>query len=208
MKNQVLLLIGLCLGFMTSCACDCEENPVIETITDIDGNVYDIVKIDDQWWMAENLKTTKYNNGEVIASGIYMQGSEAMVNIYGRLYTWYVATDSRNVCPVGWHLPLEVEWNILLSQVSTPAELKEIGFNHWLQPNTGATNTVSFTALPGGYYDGSPMQLNATASFCLKNEASPTTGRGFLLYYNNTPTTGDYTNFNKNIAFSVRCIKD
>ena len=99
------------------------------TISDIDGNAYKIVKIGDQWWMAENLKTTKYSNGDLIGSTIpttldisgefspkYQwanNGNESNVDIYARLYTWYAVTDNRGVCPTGWHVPSDAEWTSL-----------------------------------------------------------------------------------------------
>lgn len=179
-------------------------------IADIDGNLYQSVKIGNQVWLASNLKATKYSNGDVISSGIYVQGNDLNnATIYGRLYTWTVAVDGRNVCPTGWHVPSEVEWNVLLSNVISPADLKEQGLVHWFSPNTGATNTVSFTALPGGYFDGSVTTgLKAIASFWFKDEVGAIYGRGFKLYYNNSPNPGDYVNSEKNTAFSVRCLKD
>jgi|WetSurMetagenome_2_1015567.scaffolds.fasta_scaffold00034_63 uncharacterized protein (TIGR02145 family) len=98
-------------------------------ISDPEGNVYKIVKIGTQWWMAENLRTTRYNNGDVIptttpatkdispeTAPAYQWpygGDENNVSLYGRLYTWYAASDTRNACPVGWHLPTDAEWTVL-----------------------------------------------------------------------------------------------
>ena len=98
-------------------------------VTDIDGNQYNTVTIGNQVWMAENLKTTKYQNGDEIGtttpatldisgetSPKYQwayNGSEANVNTYGRLYTWYAVADERNICPAGWHVPSDDEWKTL-----------------------------------------------------------------------------------------------
>jgi len=179
-------------------------------ISDRDGNTYQTVNIGAQVWMASNLKTTKYSNGDVISSGIYIQGNNPNnIAIYGRLYTWTVAVDGRNICPIGWHVPSEVEWNVLLSNVISPADLKEQGLVHWFSPNTGATNSVLFTALPGGYFDGSVTTgIQAIASFWFTDEIGGIYGRGFKLYYNNIPDTGEYVNSEKNTAFSIRCLKD
>jgi uncharacterized protein (TIGR02145 family) len=179
-------------------------------VTDGSGNNYSFVTIGNQVWLASNLKTTKYSNGDVISSGIYVQGNDLNnAAIYGRLYIWTVAVDGRNICPVGWHVPSEVEWNVLLSNVTSPADLKEQGYVHWFSPNTGATNSVLFTALPGGYYDGSvTTAIQAIASFWFKDEANATMGKGFKLYYNNSPNTGDFVFSEKNTAFSVRCLKN
>ena len=160
--------------------------------------------------MAENLKTTKYSNGDEISSGIYIQGNDLTnLETYGALYTWTVAVDSRNICPDGWHVPSEAEWNTLLGNVQSPAELKESGTAHWFAPNTGATNSISFTALPGGYFDGSVTTgIQAIASFWFTDEASTELGKGFKLYYNNSPDDGDFVHSEKYTAFSVRCLKD
>ena len=198
-----------CFGALLLLTSSCEKETTKGTVTDFDSNIYHTVKIGDQWWMAENIKTTKYSNGDIITSGIHVQGNDNNnLDVYGRLYSWNVAVDSRNICPTGWHVPSIDEWNILLSHVATPADLKKSGYTHWLAPNTNATNSVLFTALPGGYFDEADGGLQTTAAFWLKNEVDATHGKGFLLYHNNTPTTGDYSHTLKTVGFSVRCIRD
>ena len=105
------------------------------TVTDIDGNEYETVKIGDQWWMAENLKVTRYNDGTDIdypvanqdwmertagAYAIYPHGTvdgidsdEEMVDAYGKLYNWYAVDDDRGLCPEGWGVPSDEEWTNL-----------------------------------------------------------------------------------------------
>ena len=89
------------------------------TVTDIDGNVYNTVTIGTQVWMKENLKTTKYRNGETILntasfSDQWAYGdNESKIPVYGRLYTWYAATNVRGLCPTGWHVPTDAEWTLL-----------------------------------------------------------------------------------------------
>ena len=96
------------------------------TVADIDGNIYNTVKIGNQAWMAENLKTTKYNNGteiplivdkpawEALMTGGYCwyNNEDVNKNIYGALYNWY-AVNTGNLCPIGWHVPSYNEWDIL-----------------------------------------------------------------------------------------------
>ena len=138
------------------------------TVKDGDGNYYKIVTIGTQTWMVENLKTTKYRNGDLIGtttpatldiSGEITPkyqwpyaGKENYVNTYGRLYTWYVLSDKRNVCPTGWHVSTNDEWNTLINYsggVSLAGmKLKEQGTGHW--KTAGAINESGFTALPGG----------------------------------------------------------
>jgi uncharacterized protein (TIGR02145 family) len=139
------------------------------TITDSDGNVYKTVTIGTQVWMAENLKTTRYRNGDLIGTTTPTNkdisgestpkyqwaygGIESNADTYGRLYTWYAATDSRNVCPTGFHIPTDGEWTTLTTSLggenAAGGKLKETGTTHWADPNTGATNVSRFTALPG-----------------------------------------------------------
>lgn len=134
---------------------------------DADGNSYNYIQIGTQIWMSEYLKTTKYNNGDLIGttstdisgetSPKYqwpVNNDEANVIPYGRLYTWFAATDSRNICPPGWHLPSVAEFQTLQSYLGGESvcggKLKEAGTTHWDAPNTGATNESGFTALACG----------------------------------------------------------
>ncbi|MFA6581335.1 MAG: fibrobacter succinogenes major paralogous domain-containing protein, partial [Paludibacter sp.] len=100
--------------------------PVSETVTDIDGNTYHTVKIGTQTWMVENLKTTKYRNGDIIGTTTpstkdissesnpkyqwAFNGDESYVAKYGRLYTWYTINDDRKIAPNGWHVATDAEW--------------------------------------------------------------------------------------------------
>ena len=110
----------------------CQAN----SVKDIDGNIYRTITIGTQVWMAENLKTTRYRNGDLIGTTTpatlviegesapkyqwAYDGNESNVATYGRLYTWYVATDSRNVCPIGWHVPTDAEWTVLTEFTALP----------------------------------------------------------------------------------------
>ena len=154
-------------------ACDvCNgDNLSCSTIIDIDGNIYPTIEIGEQNWMKENLRVTHYKDGTVIPTGLssgpsgewYMNDEGAYsvydnnqqnVEIYGHLYNWYAATDSRGVCPEGWHVPSEQEFNELIEYLGgsdiAGGKLKEAGFEHWNYPNIGATNESGFTALPAG----------------------------------------------------------
>jgi uncharacterized protein (TIGR02145 family) len=98
-------------------------------VRDFDVNYYNTIKIGDQVWMVENLKTTKYRNGDLIGTTTpstldisgetapkyqwAYDGNESNVATYGRLYTWYAVTDNRNVCPADWHVPSDTEWTTL-----------------------------------------------------------------------------------------------
>ncbi|MDP3445037.1 MAG: FISUMP domain-containing protein, partial [Ignavibacteria bacterium] len=138
--------------------------------TDADGNNYSIVQIGTQFWMGENLKTTKYRNGESIPNiteqvvwGALNSGAYAWYNndagtnknTYGGLYNWLAVSDNRNIAPIGWHIPSDTEWTTLTTYLGGESlaysKMKETGTSHWQSPNIGATNESGFTALPGGY---------------------------------------------------------
>jgi len=140
-------------------------------IRDIDNNIYHTIIIGNQVWSLENLKTSKYRNGDPIinftdtakwawnglTSGAYSNynNDTSISNIYGKLYNWFAINDKRGICPNGWHIPTENEWNELINYLGGNSDvggkLKETGILHWVSPNTGATNESGFTALPSGY---------------------------------------------------------
>jgi uncharacterized protein (TIGR02145 family) len=142
------------------------------TITDVDGNTYKTVYIGTQQWMAENLKTAKYSDGTTIPNVIdntqwknnttgawAYHNNDAANNLkYGKLYNWYAVSKTRNgnknVCPTGWHVPTDAEWTVLTGYLGGESiaggKMKEVGTTNWNSPNTDATNTSLFSALPGG----------------------------------------------------------
>ena len=164
------------------------------TITDVDNNLYNTVKIGTQVWMAENLKTTKYNDGtsipnvtdntvwSALITGAYCDynNTPSISTTYGRMYNGYsvdnnIATKvasngGKNVCPTGWHVPSNAEWITLTSYLGGESvaggKLKETGTMHWLTPNSGATNESGFTALAGGRrsYNGCSTSLATTVT--------------------------------------------
>lgn len=186
------------------------------------------VTIGTQVWMTKNLKTRRYRNGDKIWTTIpstldittestpkyqwAYNGNENNIDIFGRLYTWYTITDSRGVCPRGWHVPSDEEWNILITYLEgklyAGGNLKETGTEHWTAPNAGATNATDFSALPGGYrfYYGRFSDFGFSGFWWSSTESSDSGayGRGMFSYNNQVPR---FT-FSKNDGLSVRCIKD
>jgi len=196
------------------------------TVTDIDGNVYKTITIGTQTWMAENLRTTKYSNGDPITNetgnwtdletGVYCWYSNNETQykaIYGALYNWFAVADSRNIAPSGWHVASDAEWGTLIDYLGGTSlsgdKLKEIGLSHWLAPNTGATNSSGFTVLPGGYRsygDGSFFSLGSY-SFYWTNTAENAVYM-WTYYLDNSNADVNRTSWAKNFGFSVRCVKD
>ena len=138
-------------------------------LKDYDGNYYHAVKIGDQTFTVENLKVTHYRNGDPITNitgntdwskattgaYCYYNNDTALGHVYGALYNWYALKDPRGLVPQGWHVPTFDEWETLGLYVGGTSvhggeKLKEAGTKHWKAPNTGATNSTGFTALPGG----------------------------------------------------------
>jgi len=201
-----------------------------KTVTDIDGNVYNKVLIGNQVWLAENLKTTKYNNGDLIGttstatldlstqrSPKYQwsyEGNESNVDKYGRLYTWFAATDSRNLCPSGWHIPSNPEWQTLINFLNGSRyagdKLKEAGRSHWQVSNGKATNSSGFTALPGGYrfYKGNFLKKGYNGYWMSTTNYNETTAWIILMGEGSSVGTGESLNDNKFFGCSVRCLKD
>jgi uncharacterized protein (TIGR02145 family) len=138
-------------------------------MSDQEGNMYKTVTIGMQTWMAENLRVTHYRNGDPIDNPTgwinlttgaccgYSKNSK----IYGKLYNWYAVDDSRNLCPTGWHVSTNLEWQLLVDYLGDSVagdKLRETGTAHWeYAPETEATNESGFTALPGGIRSGDQL---------------------------------------------------
>jgi uncharacterized protein (TIGR02145 family) len=190
-----MLIIGLVLLIASSCRKENMIEPIIfnpsityGSITDQDGNTYKTVTLGKQTWMAENLRTRKYRNGDAIryipdnaewinlTSGAfsYFNNLSIYKNIYGCLYNAFAVTDSRNIAPSGWHVPTTVDWDTLMVYLggSRCVNLKESGTIHWKPPimhmagrdvmiyDAIGTNETGFTALPGGQRDSDGNYLD------------------------------------------------
>ena len=147
------------------------------TVMDIDSNVYNVVQIGNQCWMKENLKTTRYVNGDnimhipdsmgwdTLQTGAWCIYDNDPVNdsVYGKLYNWWavmngasptnaVPSNIEGICPSGWHVPSESEWDTLILALGggTVAGGKMKDTILWDTPNAGADNSSGFSALGGG----------------------------------------------------------
>jgi len=156
-----------------SCGATNVHNPNLSygSMTDQQGNVYKTIVIGNQEWMAENLKTNIYRNGEPITTNLTFEEwlNSAITQIgawtfyynnsqydcpYGKLYNWYAVADPRHVCPSGWHEPTDGEWTTLTDYLGGESvaggKMKSTGLQYWISPNTDATNESGFSGLPGG----------------------------------------------------------
>ena len=161
----------------SSCGAPNVHNPNLTygTMVDQEGNTYKTIVIGSQEWMAENLKTSIYSNGDPIPNvinanvwGVLNTGAWVHYNNdsqyecpYGKLYNWYAVSDLRNVCPNGWHVPSVVEWSNLIIYIDPNAnvgndintaggKMKSTGLQYWNSPNLEASNESGFSGLAGG----------------------------------------------------------
>lgn len=235
-KTKLLLFAAFSLLMYTSCMediSDTNDDDNQNLISDYDGNSYKTVVIGNKTWMAENLKTSHYNNGDAIEtsdafpdnSTVKLQypagGDEANVAVYGRFYTWAALTDTRGVCPQGWHVPTEDEWIEMETSLglvyTTPTsgqigtneggKLKEAGTEHWNDPNVGATNESGFTALPAGVRGSNGFsEIGNFASFWT---ATTEMGDNAWVHEVNKAFEKIYHYGGpKTVAKSCRCVKD
>lgn len=193
---------------------------------DIDGNSYPTVYIGSQEWTASNLRTTRFNNGDLIpeivdANAWWIADSAGLCSIfndvqndvpYGKLYNGWVVTDSRNVCPLGFHVPSDSDWTVLLDYTYDMNYLREEGTLHWIEPNVNANNLSGFTALPTGvrtfpypaaldyyffghaaYFWSSTRALNLEVKYWFMNDNSP-----YITRHSTDEQNG----------LSVRCVRD
>jgi uncharacterized protein (TIGR02145 family) len=185
------------------------EIALVNKVQDVEGNVYNVIKIGanvgGQVWMAENLRTTKYNDG----TDIPLVTDETD---WGNLTTPGYCL---NVCPEGWHVPTDAEWTTLTTylggQSVAGGKMKEAGFAHWASPNTGATNASGFTGLPGGERGNSgTWNGNEDGEFGFWWSSTDENGESYAWsrdLHKESESLNDETS-NKRFGLSVRCLRD
>jgi len=196
------------------------------TVSDIDGNIYHWITIGNQIWMVENLKTSRFINGETISNitvpvfwstatfATWCNYNNDPINgvIYGKLYNWYAVNDNRKIAPLGWHIPSNDEWTqlatILGGENIAGGKLKETGSIHWLGNNADATNERGFNALPAGTCNINGEFSNLGYNTYLWSSTLYDTDNVWQRGLVNSFSTL-YANYSKKQnGFSVRCIKD
>ncbi|TVQ89869.1 MAG: hypothetical protein EA393_06445 [Bacteroidetes bacterium] len=229
--------------------------PGFPTVSDADGNLYNTVKIGNQCWIKENLRTSKYSNGNPILTGLSesewqnttsgayaifdhehpmaegIDSPEQMASLYGKLYNWHAVNDSRGLCPAGWHVPTDSEWNTLTTyvgsinssnignqlkscrQLNSPLgeECDVTDHPMWYEHSTHhGTDDFGFLGYPAGMRE----YLGGTFSFLGFSGywwSSTQDDSGFYAWYRdlffNSGSMQSTLSF-KNIGISVRCIKD
>jgi uncharacterized protein (TIGR02145 family) len=210
------------------------------TVSDVDGNSYNTVQIGNQCWTQSNLKVSKYRNGDIIPTGLsnsaWQNSTSGAFAIYdnnlvndgwfGKLYNHYAVMDTRGLCPTGWHVASDVDWNVLVKLLDFSSDticnncyqssiaggmLKSNATQPiqggWYVSSIGATNTSGFTAEPGGFrnptgsfigfqYFGYWWTSTLHSAGALARRLDYDTG--IILRFNSISTYG----------FSVRCVKN
>ncbi len=212
-------------------------------VTDIDDNLYNTVTMGDQVWMKENLTVSKYRNGDPITTSLSntawqntTSGAYAIYNnepanntTYGKLYNWYAVADPRGLCPAGWHVPTDHDWQLLAKYLDPAADTtqccsnvaggkmkstgtKQAGTGLWQNPNRDASNSSGFTGFPGGLRmtNSTFLQIGEVGIWWSSTESSPNEARSrslvsddaFLFRYN------DGIGYPKRHGYSIRCLQD
>ncbi len=210
---------------LTQATSPCSQWACGQPITDSrDGKSYATVMIGTQCWMAQGLDygtkisgtSSQTDNG--IPEKYCYNNDDQNCTVYGALYQWgelmqYVTTPgAQGLCPAGWHIPGDDEWTVLSTFLGGEAvaggKIKEAGTAHWQAPNTGATNSSGFTALPGGYRD-TGGSFNGLSSYLNYWSSSPNgTTEAWdrhLNYFSEYIARGNYS---LSYGFYARCVKD
>jgi uncharacterized protein (TIGR02145 family) len=200
----------------------CSVGPT--TVTDFDGNVYNVVSIGSQCWMKENLKTTHYRNGTGIVNfsssnqwsnatfGSYTEynSSSGYGQIYGKLYNFLAVANPAGLCPTGWHVPTDAEWTTLENSLGGSSiaggKMKEIGTTYWSSPNAGASNSSGFSGLPGGYRDDFGQYVGEGYNgYWWSSTQIPSC---YFRYLNWLAPNVNRSGNNELFGYSVRCVRD
>jgi uncharacterized protein (TIGR02145 family) len=221
--------------------------PGASSITDIDGNTYETVQIGTQIWMKENLRTTKYsdgtaiplvtdnavwasnyNNGTTLPMMCWYNNDQATyaANKFGALYNWYAVSPNtngnKNLCPTGWHVPTDAEWNNLIAYLdpsyssnvtgtqSTTAggKMKSTSTLYWNNPNSDASNSSGFMGFPGGYRFGNSQFYDVGNNGDWWSSSENNTNNAWFRNLNYNYGHIRRYDYDKTFGFSVRCIKD
>jgi uncharacterized protein (TIGR02145 family) len=218
MKKPALLLIGML--FLIS-------GIHAQTVTDYDGNVYDTVVIGTQVWLKQNLRTTHFNDGTYIpvttdstewtntitgSRCYYNNDSTAYDTLYGALYNGYSINHAMNVCPVGWHISTNEEWEEAESFLGgfeiVGGKMKEAGTVHWTAPNNGATNSSGFDGLPGGMRDLLNTYVCLGENGLWWTATSYNESTYWTTYLDYLSEGVDHNPAPKNYGLSIRCVRD
>jgi uncharacterized protein (TIGR02145 family) len=237
MKKNVNTLFTILLAFVLLYGCK-KEPAGLTALEDIDGNRYGLTIIGNQVWMSENLRVTKYRDGSHISTGLSqmewtsagpayavypfgdidgLSSAEEVIEAYGLLYNWACITNSRGLCPDGYHIPSEAEFEELIAYLGgedvAGGKLKSkrtapTGHPRWDDPNVDATDGHNFHALPGGFrsFMGWYDYVGYLAEWWNTTELDANFAGVMNIY--SDEGSANITYRDKNLGVSVRCIQD
>ena len=215
------------------------------TISDIDNNAYPTVLIGSQCWTKENLKVTKYNDNTAIPDEssnfstwgglrIGVRASDPIdpsyVQTYGYVYNWFAAkgiteagsTSYKNICPLGWHVPSDSEWTILIKSIdptaidmaltptyqsTTAGENMKLNGAPWNSLSVVSNNSTGFSVLPAGQR-ATPFMTGATYNAYFWTSTFNGGNNSFARRFNNSINFVERNFFTYTEGFSIRCLKD
>ncbi|MGB4774513.1 MAG: fibrobacter succinogenes major paralogous domain-containing protein [Daejeonella sp.] len=226
-KRPLIFTLLATILMTVSCKKDIDPAVTVPATVDYNDFTYHTIKIGEQVWMVENLRTTKYNDGitpiplatisqqwsdPTGAYAPYLPEPEDNTKTYGLLYSWYAV--SKNLAPKGWHIPTREDWNQLRTNLGGKEKagkaMKEKDFEHWDDFSNGAfngSNSSKFTALPGGIRGNSFILIRKNAYFWSATTYSDTEAYGNILS-SSTDSFDESSAINKKSGLSVRCIMD
>lgn len=203
------------------------------SVTDVEGNTYPVVDIGGECWMAENLRTQTYRDGSSIPTGpwnllgdytgaaVPYNGDPANIPTYGMLYNWYAVDEARGICPTGWHVPSEMDWDDAVNEQEPftfcatcvgwsysgngGSPLKSSASD---SPSWNGTNASGFSAIPAGYRDVTVNYLDQgfSALFWTSTEEDPNNGWYRWLFQSQSGVSR--SSLSKRYGMSVRCVQD
>lgn len=195
-------------------------------VTDFQGVYYKTIKLGTQEWMAQNLRSFKYNDGEDIpqdtstASWLSRTtGAWCWYDNYppheiphGKLYNFY-AVESKKLCPQNWHVPKYNDWEILANYLGGAGvagdKMKLTGTDFWVAPNSGATNKSKFSAYPSGLRDISgAFAAQGHATEWWTSEINESNDEGYFARIQASDDNLNLFDQAKNRGKSIRCVKD
>lgn len=194
-----------------------------ETCTDYDGNTYPTVEIGNQTWMTEDLRSLHYADGTAIPNVVAYENNESYAATFGRLYSWEDAMNGESetnanpsgvqgVCPDGYHLPSNAEWQELITYLGgdnvAGGKLKSTSTEHWASPNTSATNSSGFNAKASGWWGQSSgfWYFSYGVSYWTTTKEDPANIYTIALDYDYTQTFNPPLGVNNKLT--VRCVKN
>ena len=231
MKNVFVIFFVFMVGHSMSFASNVNEAlyKLEDTVQDSEGNVYRTVKIGDQTWLAENLRSTQYQDGSKIETAFIPGDKQENLLRYGRLYNWHDVSDERNICPVGWRGATDEDWKTLERTIGISEQ--DVNAEGWRgdddiaitlkqsQPNTlfksfdqARVNQHQFFARPAGVKEGSwYLTQGMYTEFWTSSDATDKSAYARTLAYSCWNThKGEIrrAKLTKTYMFSVRCVKE